>query len=59
MVSTSHKFHPNPTQYKKQYVLHAFKKIGPFEYWAPNNQKTFTLQMNFLRPSVFDLEIDG
>ena len=33
----------------------ASKHLGPYEYWKNNYQYIFTLQLIFLRPSVFDL----
>ena len=32
--------------------------FAPSEFWTVNNYKTFILQMNFLRPTVFQLQTD-
>ena len=32
--------------------------MAPYQYWLDNNIKIFSLQFNFLRPSVYDLKTD-
>ena len=32
--------------------------MGPYQYWLDNGVKIFTLQFNFLRPSLYDLKTD-
>ena len=58
VVSTPCKFQLNPNRSKNQHIFYASEEIAPFGYWTANNQKVFTLQMNFLRASVFDLHTD-
>ena len=36
----------------------ASKIMGPYQYWLDNNVKVFSLQFNFLRPSIYDLKRD-
>ena len=36
----------------------ASKIMGPYQYWLDNGVKIFSLQFNFLRPSIFDLKMD-
>ena len=36
----------------------ASKILGPYQYWLDNGVKTFSLQYNFLRPSIYDLKTD-
>ena len=36
----------------------ASKKMAPYQYWLDKNIKIFSLQFNFLRPSVYDLKTD-
>ena len=36
----------------------ASKIMGPYQYWLDNGVKNFSLQFNFLRPSVYDLKTD-
>ena len=36
----------------------ASKKMGPYQYWLDNGVKIFSLQFNFLRPSIYDLKTD-
>ena len=36
----------------------ASKIMGPYEYWLDNGVKIFSLQFNFLRPSIYDLKTD-
>ena len=36
----------------------AFKIMGPYQYWLDNGVKIFSLQFNFLRPSIYDLNTD-
>ena len=32
--------------------------MGPYQYWLDNGVKIFSLQLNFLRPSIYDLKTD-
>ena len=32
--------------------------MGPYQYWLDNGVKVFSLQFNFLRPSIYDLKTD-
>ena len=32
--------------------------IDPYHYWLDNGVKIFSLQFNFLRPSIYDLKTD-
>ena len=32
--------------------------MGPYQYWLENGVKIFSLQFNFLRPSIYDLKTD-
>ena len=32
--------------------------MTPYQYWLDNNVKIFSLQFNFLRPSIYDLKTD-
>ena len=32
--------------------------MGAYQYWLENGVKTFSLQFNFLRPSIYDLKTD-
>ena len=34
----------------------ASKIMGPYQYWLNNGVKIFSLQFNFLRPSIYDLK---
>ena len=36
----------------------ASKTMGPYQYWLDNGVKIFSLQFNFLRPSIYDLRTD-
>ena len=36
----------------------ASKVMGPYQYWLDNGVKIFSLQFNFLRPSIYDLKTD-
>ena len=36
----------------------ASKIMGPYQYWLENGVKIFSLQFNFLRPSIYDLKPD-
>ena len=36
----------------------ASKIMTPYHYWLDNNVKGFSLQFNFLRPSIYDLKTD-
>ena len=36
----------------------ASKIMGPYHYWLDNGVKIFSLQFNFLRPSIYDLKTD-
>ena len=36
----------------------ASKIMGPYQYWLDNGVKVFSLQFNFLRPSIYDLKTD-
>ena len=36
----------------------ASKIMGPYQYWLDNGVKIFSLQFNFLRPSMYDLKTD-
>ena len=36
----------------------AYKIMGPYQYWLDNGVKIFSLQFNFLRPSIYDLKTD-
>ena len=55
MLSTPYKYQLNPSWYNYLYILNASKQLAHADYCIIFNQKIFTLQMNFLRPSVFDL----
>ena len=58
MVSTSYRIQFSPIRYKGQYNLYASQQLVPCVIKTTDNQKFFILQMNFLRPSVFDLYTD-
>ena len=36
----------------------AAKILTPYHYWLDNNVNFFSLQFNFLRPSIYDLKTD-
>ena len=36
----------------------ASKFMAPYQYWLENGIKIFSLQFNFLRPSIYDLKTD-
>ena len=36
----------------------ASKIMAPYQYWFDNGVKIFSLQFNFLRPSIYDLKTD-
>ena len=36
----------------------ALKIMGPCQYWLDNGVNIFSLQFNFLRPSIYDLKTD-
>ena len=36
----------------------ASKSMGPYQNWLDNGVKIFSLQLNFLRPSIYDLKTD-
>ena len=36
----------------------ALKILGPYQYWLDNGVKNFSLQFNFLHPSIYDLKTD-
>ena len=56
----------HPTEYtfelydKNQYFFTsiASKMMTPYRYWLDKNVKFFSLQFNFLRPSIYDLKTD-
>ena len=58
MVSTPHKLQLNPNRFIDHHISYASEQLAPSEYWTANYHKIFTLQMNFLRPSVFHLQTD-
>ena len=37
----------------------ASEKLSPYQYWLNNGVKIFSLQFNFLRPSILDLKTDN
>ena len=55
LLSTPYKYQLNPNRYNYLYIPNASKQLAPADYCNIINQKIFTLQMKFLRPSVFDL----
>ena len=55
MVSPPYKLQLNPNPHNYLYIFYASKQLAPFEYCATDIQKLFTLQKNFLGPSVFVL----
>ena len=59
MASTQYKLLLNPSRYNYHNISYTSEHLAPHGCWSANNQKVFTLQMNFLRPSVFDLRTDG
>ena len=58
MNSPPHKFQQDPSLYRDQKHFIASKQGAPYEYWYNFNQEFFTLQLLFLRPSVFYLNTD-
>ena len=56
--------HMHPTDYsfrlydKNQdfFTSNASKIMGPYQYWLDNGVKIFSLQFNFLRPSIYDFK---
>ena len=40
------------------FISIALKIMTPYHYWLDNNVKFFSLQFNFLRPSIYDLKTD-
>ena len=56
----------NPTDYSFRlydknrdfFTSIASKIMGPYQYWLENGVKIFSLQFNFLRPSIYDLKTD-
>ena len=40
------------------FTLIASKIMGPYQYWLDNGVKIFSLQFNFLRPSIYDPKTD-
>ena len=36
----------------------ASKILGPYQYWLDNGVKIFSLQFNFLHPSIYDIKTD-
>ena len=59
-------FYMHPTDYsfclydKNQdfFTSFASKNMDPYQYWLDNGVKIFSLQFNFLRPSINDLKTD-
>ena len=58
MVSIPYELQLSRSRYNDHYILYASKQLAPYEYWTANIQKVFTLQMNRLRLSVFDLQTE-
>ena len=58
IVSTPHKSQMIPNCYNEYYISSSSIQLAPYEYCVVNNQKHFTLQLDFPRPSVFDLDTD-
>ena len=40
------------------FYIYSFKNHGPHRYWLDNGVKIFSLQINFLRPSLYDPKTD-
>ena len=40
------------------FTSNASKILGPYQYWLNNGVKIYSLQFNFLRPSIYDLKTD-
>ena len=55
MVSTPFNFQLTRNHFNDQYISYASKQLAPYEYWTASNQKSFSLQLNFVRNFVFDL----
>ena len=51
-------FKLNPYWYTEYHIWYISKQLASYENWFSNDQKSFTLQRNFLRLSVFDLQTD-
>ena len=58
MIPTDYKFHVKDDRSKEYYTSVASKLIRPYEYWLQNRIKIFSLQFNFLRPSINDMHYE-
>ena len=58
MVLRPYNFQFNPNQKTFCYISWSSQQIALFEWWISTNQTNFTLQLNFLRISVLDPNID-
>ena len=45
-------------KYQDFFPSMASKVMSPYQYWLDNGVKIFSLQFNFLRPSIYDLKTD-
>ena len=45
-------------KYQDFFASIASKIMSPYQYWLDNGVKIFSLQFNFLRPSIYDLKTD-
>ena len=57
MHPTDYSFRLNDN-YRDFFTSIASKIMGPYQYWLENGVKIFSLQFNFLRPSIYDLKTD-
>ena len=55
---TSLYMHPTDYSFHLHLPPFASKIMGPYQYWLDNAVKVFSLQFNFLRPTIYDLKTD-
>ena len=57
MHPTDYSFHLHDKN-QDSFTSIASKIMSPYQYWLDNGFKIFSLQFNFLRPSIYDLKTD-
>ena len=58
MHPTDYSFRINDKNQDSFFTSTASKIMGPYQYWLDNGVKIFSLQFNFLRPSIYDFKTD-
>ena len=58
MIPTDYKFQIRDDRSQEYFTSVASKLIAPYNYWLQNKTKIFSLQFNFLRPSINDMHYE-